>query len=583
MKASPIKILFLAANPLDTGSRLRLDEEFREIDLNIRQGRLREKFELECAWAVRAGDLHELLLRHQPNIVHFSGHGERGEGIVLEDAAGNGKVANRQAVADLFRILKDDIRMVMLNTCYASDQAKAISESIDFTVGTIGAIQDRSAIAFASSFYRSLAFGRSVKESFELGVNELELEGLDDAHVPKLMVKFGVDPVRSYLLYGTHLNPSQQPLQTTIDVGADIQPDGESRDARINLYPATASEPQVLPKALAGERVRNDIPALQNEPANLERLAAQRAIFWRAKRWLAVQMVCTILVVIALSVLAAVFPNFSPWAALAGLAILSLDSCVFEPVQAGLRLRAARIQERLDCGLFGIEWRPLLAGCGPADEQLVEDVCTYGQAYRKTDPDCEKLKDWYPTEVGKLPLCAARIVCQRSNIRWDLKLRQRYSHIVLGAVSFVLFAALTAAFLRHQTVPDLILTLATLSPFLGWGMRESHREKRCADNLSRLSGHAGDLWESVLMGRIGDEECNRRCRELQDAIFEDRKESPLVFEWLHRLLQPRSERRMRPTASQMIEEFRGNPWSMEPFECSHGQVIRAGTQDFRDQ
>ena len=80
------------------------------------------------------------------------------------------------------------------------------------------------------------------------------------------------------------------------------------------------------------------------------------------------------------------------------------------------------------------------------------------------------------------------------------------------------------------------------------------------------------------MDRIGDEECSRRCRELQDAIFEDRKQSPLMFEWLHRLLQPRSERRMRPTASQMIEEFRGNPWSVEPSECSHGQVIRAGTQ-----
>jgi hypothetical protein len=57
-----IKLLFLAANPTDT-DRLRLDEESRD------------QFELKTHWAVRADDLQELLMRYQPDIVHFSGHG----------------------------------------------------------------------------------------------------------------------------------------------------------------------------------------------------------------------------------------------------------------------------------------------------------------------------------------------------------------------------------------------------------------------------------------------------------------------------------------------------------------------------
>jgi hypothetical protein len=68
-----IKILFLAANPLNT-NRLRLDEEMRAIDAAVRQGDYRDQFDIHSHWAVRISDLQELLLRYQPDIVHFTGH-----------------------------------------------------------------------------------------------------------------------------------------------------------------------------------------------------------------------------------------------------------------------------------------------------------------------------------------------------------------------------------------------------------------------------------------------------------------------------------------------------------------------------
>jgi tetratricopeptide (TPR) repeat protein len=192
-----VKILFLAANPVDAVTRLRIDKEIREISQKIRWGTLRDQLQLVSEWAVRADDLQEMLMRHQPDIVHFSGHCSPSSGIMLEDEDGSRKVVSREALADLFRILKGNIRIVVLNACYAKDQAQALATTIDFTIGMNAAIEDKDATIFAAHFYQSLAFGYSVKDAFDLAVNQLELVGSDVAHVPQLVARDGANAMES--------------------------------------------------------------------------------------------------------------------------------------------------------------------------------------------------------------------------------------------------------------------------------------------------------------------------------------------------------------------------------------------------
>lgn len=61
------KILILAANPKDT-SRLRLDQEVREIDNGLQRARRRDEFILEQVWAVRRADFRRAMLDLKPNI-----------------------------------------------------------------------------------------------------------------------------------------------------------------------------------------------------------------------------------------------------------------------------------------------------------------------------------------------------------------------------------------------------------------------------------------------------------------------------------------------------------------------------------
>lgn len=196
--AEIIKILFLSANPVDTG-RIRLDEEVREIDKMLRVGSARESFQLITHLAVRPDDLPEALLRHQPHIVHFSGHGSKTEEIILMDESGASHPVSKQALAKLFKILKDNIRIVVLNACYAKPQAEAISQIIDYTIGTNKEIGDKAAVAFAAAFYQALSFGRSVQDAFELGQNSLDLKNRPGSEVLELLLRAGVNPTEPFL------------------------------------------------------------------------------------------------------------------------------------------------------------------------------------------------------------------------------------------------------------------------------------------------------------------------------------------------------------------------------------------------
>jgi hypothetical protein len=187
---TPLTILFLAANPSDT-ARIAIDREAREIDRRLLSARRRDAFRIEQAQAVRAADLQECLLRHRPEIVHFSGHGSGAGELLLEDETGYAGPVSPTAIAELFRIL-GRARCVVLNACFSEAQARAVAEQVDCVVGMTAAIPDTSAIAFAGAFYQALGYGEDVQTAFDLGRNQIDLLGLAQAAVPVLLVRGGV-------------------------------------------------------------------------------------------------------------------------------------------------------------------------------------------------------------------------------------------------------------------------------------------------------------------------------------------------------------------------------------------------------
>lgn len=198
MSTSPTKILLLAANPLST-DRLSLDEEVRAIEQTLRQSPM--PFDLVSEWAVRSSELVTCVLRHRPRIVHFSGHGNKDEELML---VGNDpqQVASVPAdvLRDVFRSLGKSILCVVLNACYTETQARAIIEAVPCAVGMSSAVLDVVAIAFAQGFYEALGFGESVASAHRLACTRIALaQHGSQREVPRLLVQPGIDPESLFL------------------------------------------------------------------------------------------------------------------------------------------------------------------------------------------------------------------------------------------------------------------------------------------------------------------------------------------------------------------------------------------------
>ena len=183
---TPQKILFLSANPKDTG-RLRLDQELRDITEGLQRSQKRKQFILEQRMAVRPRDLQRAMLDVGPQIIHFSGHGEGENGLVFEDDVGNAKLVDEFALAGLFELFASQVQCVLLNGCYSEVQAQAIAQQIPYVIGMNKAIGDNAAIAFAVGFYDALGAGRDVEFAYKLGCTAIHLEGIAEYLTPVLL------------------------------------------------------------------------------------------------------------------------------------------------------------------------------------------------------------------------------------------------------------------------------------------------------------------------------------------------------------------------------------------------------------
>ena len=184
-KTIQLKILFLGANPLNT-LRIRLDEEVKQIQTNLKLAKERNNLEFKQAWAVTTDLLMQSILDESPNIVHFSGHGER-EGIILQDESGGSKIITAEALANLFKLFKDSMECIILESCYSEPQAQAIKLYIPYVIGMKSGITDRASIAFSTGFYKAIGAGKDIPFAFELGKAAIQLEGFSGEDIPVLI------------------------------------------------------------------------------------------------------------------------------------------------------------------------------------------------------------------------------------------------------------------------------------------------------------------------------------------------------------------------------------------------------------
>lgn len=300
----------------------------------------------------------------------------------------------------------------------------------------------------------------------------------------------------------------------------------------------------------------NHIPSLQNAAANLQKLAAQRQLYASAKSVFGWQFLAAGPLAFATGVTAIIKPELKEFVASWGLIVVLADLFWLTPWQKRMRENAAKIQEQFDCEVLSLPWNSLKAGSEPDQELIKEQADAYESERAKMPP----LENWYPSNIGNLPLHLGRIICQRSNCWWDSKQRRHYAAWILCIAVALFLIIFVFALNGGLTVGDFILqVVAPMAPVLLFGLRQYCEQRDAASRLDKLKAHAEALWKKSLSN---SSDTDTESRNLQDEIFENRKKGPPVLDFLFKRLRDRYEVQMNYSSAHYVreaEEFLARP------------------------
>jgi len=163
---SQITVLFMAGTPEGGTDGLRLDREAREIDAKVRSGRARDQIAMQWTQATRIRDIIDALNRYEPDVVHFSGHGDQSS-LLFEGDDGTPQALSGDQLGLLLQTAPRPIRLLVFNACESAVQAEASTDWSHFAIGMERPIDDDAAKEWAGQFYGSLAAGATLDRAFQ--------------------------------------------------------------------------------------------------------------------------------------------------------------------------------------------------------------------------------------------------------------------------------------------------------------------------------------------------------------------------------------------------------------------------------
>lgn len=292
-----------------------------------------------------------------------------------------------------------------------------------------------------------------------------------------------------------------------------------------------------------------DIALEQNKPERLLLLHAQRLFYARAKTRQNTFAIAALVLPTVGVFFGTEHPALRPFLGLGSILLLLLEVGVLSGMQREDCKRGAKVQEQFDTEVLCLDWNKLVAGSRVDAEDIRAIVPKVVPASVK-----EKLENWYERALTTLPLPLARLLCQRTNITYDMRVRTSYARILLS--SAVLIAVVLTLYGLHQDLKFSGLILAAWLPALPLAtflLKEYRKQKDTIESLTTLKSEIEKAWDKALAG-ASDAELTVIARGLQDAIYRHRASNPLVLDWLYDRFRENNEGLTRHAIEQLVSE-----------------------------
>lgn len=295
------------------------------------------------------------------------------------------------------------------------------------------------------------------------------------------------------------------------------------------------------------ESLQNDIPTRQVLEENKRLLRARDRSYRAAKVTQGIMVILSIILPIVGVWFGPSTPEVRPYLAMSGLILLVLETALIDRIQKDRLKRGAKLQEQFDTEVFRLPWNRFVTGA----QVEHEDVRSLSAKPLSKTREAH-FQAWYEACVGRLPLHLARLVCQRTNISYDARLRRKYGNRLLILTIVFGVSVLYAGLTMGLEFPDLIMTLVVpFMPVLTWALKERLQHANTAASLTNLGGEWDKIWAKALTGADATA-ITTESRALQDAIYQHRERSPLVFDWVYSWFRSSNEDEAHHAAEEFV-------------------------------
>ncbi|MGW6258529.1 S-4TM family putative pore-forming effector [Streptomyces sp. NPDC055085] len=305
---------------------------------------------------------------------------------------------------------------------------------------------------------------------------------------------------------------------------------------------ASSSQPDYAPPTSAR------MQACQNEDDALRLLIAQRRLYSKAKRWLALRWFGMLIIGLGAPVMSVIWPELAVVSgAIAGLWIFLGQSVLINAQSVGVT-KAAAVQEQFDFYVFGMP-TSVDRSTLPSMEEI-SAVAGPDPDLRRTATDA-KLLDWYPIDANDSGILTVAIA-QRANVSYADRLL-RSTAIAWTTLTAIWVVALIAAsvVVKISLLTFLVgVLLPVLPSFLDvaryvLGIRRAARDRadltRSIESRIRTSGDSIEASDLLVW---------------QESIYELRRSTPLVPDSIYKMKRALNERVMKTAATQIRRQAR---------------------------
>ncbi len=287
----------------------------------------------------------------------------------------------------------------------------------------------------------------------------------------------------------------------------------------------------------------NNILKSQNTSQNLKYLKASRVLYSRAKYAFGIQILVTVIITVLFSFLKLIPKELLTFDLNACIGIGAiLISCTeilfFNLYVSGLRTSGAKAQEVFDCNIYDLSWNMINTGSKPEQYIIENSVSEY------IFDDKAPIEDWYDIELEELSQERAILLCQETNLFYDGKLREHFKMAnILLCISIVVLSLIIAIVADIKVSSYITTVLLPVTPMIVLTL------KIIMENRKSLTT-SSDLGKIVLQLKARPQDPSiTELRAVQDKIFCNRKDSPLVPDWYYKWRRNRLETLMKANAS----------------------------------